>query len=117
MARPERAPHRRITAALLVLLFVSCLFTLGAATNDSGHHVRTHPAAHAVKDVGKVLVGSGVRSGGDDGGWPAVIAFTATALAVLVLAALRYGRRDVAGQQFHTAATPSRGPPGRSVLA
>lgn len=101
---------------MLVLLFVSCLFTLGTATGETGHHVARHPAAHAVKDVGKVLVGSGVRSGGDDG-WPAVIAFTATALAVLVLAALRYGRRDVTGQQFHAATIFSRGPPGRSVLA
>lgn len=116
MARPWRGPDRRVTAALLVLLFVSCLFTLGAATTDSGHHVRSHPAAHVLKDAGKLLVGSGVRSGGD-GGWPALGASAAAMLAVLVLTALRHGRRDTAGQQCHAAATSSRGPPGRPVLA
>lgn len=116
MARPWEGQDRRIRAALLVFLFLSCLFALGAATTDSGHHVRSHPAAHAVKDAGKFLAGSGVRSGGD-GGWPAVGASAASMLAVLVLAALRYGRRDTGGQQCHTAATSSRGPPDRPVLA
>ncbi|MBO0826393.1 MAG: hypothetical protein J2P24_01305 [Streptosporangiales bacterium] len=118
MARPATGPDRRSTAALLVLLCVACLFALGAAAAaDSGQHVRTHPAAHAVKDVGKLLPGSGVRGIGNDGGLPATAPFAVTALAVLVLLALRYGRREAGDQQCHTVAASSRGPPGRPVLA
>lgn len=116
MVRPRSGPARRITAALLVLLFVSCLFALSAAASDSGHQGRTHPVAHAVKDTGKFLVGSGIRTG-NDGGWAAVGTVTATVLAVLVLAALRYGRRDASSRQCDPTATSSRGPPGRPVLA
>jgi hypothetical protein len=116
MARPRTGPGRRVTAALLVLLFVSCLFALSATASDSGQHARAHPVAHAVKDAGKFLLGSGVRAG-DTGGWPAVGTVTATLLAVLVLAALRHGRRDAVGRQCDVSATPSRGPPGSPVLA
>lgn len=117
MAWPGRGPDRRTTAALLVLLCVSCLFALGASTADSGHHVRTHQATHAVKDVGKLLPGYGARTLGKDGGLPATAPFAAAAFAVLVLAALRYGRRDAGAHQCHVATTSSRGPPGRPVLA
>lgn len=116
MARPRTGPGRRITAALLVLLFVSCLFALATTASDSGQHARAHPVAHAVKDGGKFLAGSGVRAG-DTGGWPAVGSVTATVLAVLLLAALRYGRRDAVSWQCDPSATSSRGPPGRPVLA
>ncbi|HEX6445380.1 MAG TPA: hypothetical protein VF053_09855 [Streptosporangiales bacterium] len=116
MARPRAGQRRRITAALLVLLFVSSLFALSATASDSGHHARAHPVAHAVKDAGKFLVGSGVRTS-DTGGWPAVGTVTATVLALLALAALRDGRRDAAGRQCDPSATSSRGPPVRPVLA
>jgi hypothetical protein len=116
MARPRTNPSRRITAALLVLLFVSCLFALSATASDGGHHARAHPVAHAVKDAGKFLAGSGVRAG-DTSGWPAVGTVTATVLAVLLLAALRYSRRDAVNRQCDPSAASSSGPPGRPVLA
>lgn len=100
-----------------MFLLVSCLFAAAAATTDGGHHAGAHPAAHAVKDAGKMMVGSGVRGGGVAGSSPTTGVVKATALAALVLAALRYLPRDAGGQQCDTAATSSRSPPGRPVLA